>query len=80
MTKAEGKSPFTVNSQIFFKSLLSATNTFASGAYSRSNCRQAPHGIGPSSQRATTATATKLFFTSVRALNSAMRSAQHVKP
>ncbi len=55
-------------------------NTFASGAYSASNCRHAPHGIGPPSQRATTATATKFFSPSVSALNSAIRSAQQVRP
>ena len=52
----------TVNSRILFKSRLSATNTLASGAYSASNCRQAPQGIGPPGARATTATATKSFF------------------
>jgi len=59
---------------------LSATNTLAPGAYSASNCRHAPHGIGPPGARATTATATKFFFPLVSALNSATRSAQHVKP
>src|SRR5581483_6783264 len=37
VTKAEGSNSCTVNSRTCFKSSLSATNTFASGAYSRSN-------------------------------------------
>ena len=80
MTNARGKSSRTEKSRLFFKSRLSATHTLASGAYSASNWRQAPQGIGPPGARATTATATKFFFPPVNALNSATRSAQQVKP
>ena len=59
---------------------LSATQTAASGAYSASNWRQAPQGIGPPGARATTATATKFLLPAVSALNSATRSAQQVSP
>jgi hypothetical protein len=80
MTNADGRSSRTVNSLILVNARLSATHTFASAAYSASNCRHAPHGMGPPGARATTATATKFFFPLVNALNSATRSAQHVKP
>ena len=71
---------FTENSRTTFDARLSATQTVASGAYSASNCRQAPHGIGPPGTRATTATATKFLRPPVSALNSATRSAQQVRP
>src|ERR1017187_5158842 len=80
LTKAAGNNSFTVNSRIAVSFRLSAMNTFASGAYSASSCRHAPHGIGPPGARATTATATKFFFPPVSALNSATRSAQQVSP
>src|SRR5262245_60149818 len=79
-TNAAGKSSETVNSLTTLKSRLSATQTFAFGAYSASNCRHAPHGIGPPGARATTATAANFRCPFVSALNSATRSAQHVKP
>ena len=80
MTNAHGRSFRTGNSLILFNARLSATSTLAPGAYSASNCRHAPQGIGPPGARATTATATNFFLPLVSALNSATRSAQHVKP
>ena len=80
MTNARGRSSRTGNSLILAGARLSATSTRASGAYSASNCRHAPHGIGPPGARATTATATKFFLPLVSALKSATRSAQHVNP
>jgi len=44
------------------------------------SCRHAPHGIGPPSQTRHDRHRGKFFFPSVNALNSATRSAQHVKP
>src|SRR5262245_51099677 len=55
--KAAGKSSRTENSFMLRSDRLSATQTLASAAYSASNCRQAPQGIGPPGARATTATA-----------------------
>src|SRR6202142_3329317 len=75
MTNAEGSSPRTVKSRILPSARLSATHTFAAGAYSASNWRQAPHGMGPPGARATTATATKSLSPPVNALNKATRSA-----
>src|SRR4051794_20256265 len=46
LTKALGKSSRTENSLMRRGLALSATQTFAAGAYSASNWRHAPHGIG----------------------------------
>src|ERR1017187_7124413 len=79
-TNAAGSNSTTENSLTAVSFRLSATKTFASGAYSASSCRQAPQGIGPPGARATTAMATKFLFPLVNAVNSATRSAQHVRP
>src|SRR5207247_5736433 len=78
--KAPGNNSSTENSLMVCIARLSATQTVAPDAYSASNWRQAPQGIGPPSARATIATATKCFLPLVNALNNATRSAQQVKP
>src|SRR5207244_2464720 len=78
--KAPGNNSPTENSLMDRTARLSATQIVALNAYSASNWRHAPQGIGPPGTRATIARATKFVLPPVKALKSATLSAQQVRP